>query len=244
MAGIILMIGGILVFIAGLFVFYNSNKGQQSIGKENELNKAVEIAIADGVLTSNEKNIIKDLSTTLNLDYDKIIKDAEQKISLQNGNSETALVNQNKKNGDDFEKFIVQKFNRKAFRLKGWAGDKYVNGIYADTTSQPDLHLSCNFGKQKDEFSVECKWRQKLSEKGVEFANLAQFERYKVFEQQQEHPVFIAIGIGGSGHSPEQLFLVPLAELKSNFISLEMLQKYKKTVDSRFFYDAATKILK
>ena len=244
MAGIVLMVIGFLVFIVGLFVFYTANKNDDSTTKENELSKAIEIAVADGVLTANEKNIIKELSTKRSLDYDEIIKDAEHKIALQTGNSETALVDPKKKNGDDFEKFIVQKFDRKAFRLKGWAGDKYVNGIYADTTSQPDLHLSFNFGKQKGEFSVECKWRQKLSEKGIEFANVAQFNRYREFEQQQKHPVFIAIGVGGSGQAPEQLFLVPLKNLRSNFIPLEILKNYSKTVDSKFFYDVERKVLK
>jgi len=45
----------------------------------------------------------------------------------------------NSKYGCDFKKFIVQKFDKKYFKIKQWAGDKYVDGVYADTNLDPDI---------------------------------------------------------------------------------------------------------
>ena len=244
MTGIVLMIIGILVFVVGIILYNTSNKKSSVVDNGDELNKVVEMAIADGVLTSNERKIIKQIATEKELDYDKIIKDAEKQMSQLNTDSETELIDYKKKKGDDFEKFIVQKFDKKYFRIKEWAGDKYVNGIYADTTPQPDILLEFNLKQKTTKFSVECKWRQKLYKNGIEFAKKKQFERYKDFEKKQNHPVFIAIGIGGKAILPAQLYVVPLQEIDNNFIHIKELKKYEKKVNSDFFFDIETKELK
>ena len=243
MTGIVLMIIGILVFVVGI-ILYNTSNNSIVVDNGNELNKVVEMAIADGVLTSNERKIIKQIATEKELDYDKIIKDAEKQMSQLNTDSETELIDYKKKKGDDFEKFIVQKFDKKYFRIKEWAGDKYVNGIYADTTPQPDILLEFRLKQKTTKFSVECKWRQKLYKNGIEFAKRKQFERYKDFEKKQNYPVFIAIGIGGKAISPEQLYVVPLQKIDNNFIHIKELKKYEKKVNSDFFFDIKTKELK
>lgn len=244
MIGIILMIMGFFVFIVGILLYNTSNKKSNDKDNGNELNKVIEMAVADGVLTPNERKIIKQISTEKELDFDEIIKDVEKQISEFKTDSETELIDYKKKKGDDFEKFVVQKFDKKYFRLKEWAGDKYVNGIYADTTPQPDLLLELKVKKKTAEFSVECKWRQKLYKNGVEIAKKEQFDRYKNFERKQKYPVFIVIGIGGKAISPEQLYVVPLKDINTNFIHIKRLKKYEKKVNSDFFFDPETKELK
>lgn len=244
MTGIILMIIGVLVFIAGV-IFYNSSmKTNKQNNNSNELNSAIEMAIADGVLTGNERNIIKEITTKNGLDYNKIMKDVEKQVSESKIDSETKLIDYNKKNGNDFEKFIVQKFDKKYFHIKEWAGDKFVKGIYADTTPQPDILLEFKFKQEITEFSVECKWRHNLYKGGVELAKKEQLNRYKNFENNKKIPVFIAIGIGGKGKSPKQLFVVPLKKIDNNFIHIKELNKYEKKVGSEFFFDINTKELK
>ena len=226
-------------FFAGITLYITSNKKSNPI--ENEINKVVEMAIADGNLTSSERKIIKQIATEKNLDYNKIIKDAEKQISKLKVDPETELIDYKKKNGDDFEKFIIQKFDKKYFRIKEWAGDKYVNGIYAETTLQPDILLEFNYRQKTTKFSVECKWRTKLSEDGAVFVKEKQLERYKDFEKKQKHPVFIAIGIGGKAISPEQLYIIPLQVIKNNLINIKKMNKYKKNVTENFFFNAKTK---
>jgi len=244
MIGIILMIIGVLAFVVGIILFNTSNKKNEVVDNENELEKVIEMAIADGVLTSNEREIIKQLTTEKELDYNEIITGVEKQISEFKTDSETELIDYKKKNGDDFEKFVVQKFDKKYFTIKEWAGDKYVNGTYAETTPQPDLLLEFSLKQKTSEFSVECKWRQNLYRNGVEFAKKVQFERYKNFQENKKVPVFIAIGIGGKGISPEKLYIVPLKEIDNNFIHIKKLKEYEKKVNSNFFFDFEKKELK
>ena len=101
-----------------------------------------------------------------------------------------------------------------------------------------------NLKQETTNFSVECKWRQNLFKNGIEFATEEQFERYKQFEQKQQHPVFIVIGVGGKALSPEKLYVVPLNELAGNFIPIAKLKRYEKYMDSNFFFNPKTKELR
>ncbi len=235
---------GVLIFAIGLLIYSKSAKHTNRMNTSKELDEIIEIAIVDGVLTKNERNVIKRLSVEKNLDYDSIIKETENQISNQKTDTaETELIDFNKKNGYDFEKFIVQKFDKKYFNIKEWAGDKYVKGVYAKTTPQPDILFELKVKGQMLEFSVECKWRSNYYRKGIEFAGAEQFKRYQDFEKKRNIPVFIAIGVGGTGKNPEQLFIVPLKSIDSNFISIETLSVFEKKRDSEFFFDLKTNVL-
>lgn len=207
-----------------------------------ELEKAIEVAIADGVLSSNERKLIRKLTDEKGLDYDTIIKDAESQMAELSGDDpETELVDYNKKNGHDFEKYIVGKFDRRYFKIMEWAGDKYVDGNYAKTTTQPDILFEFKLKGNKEEFSVECKWRSKFYKNGVELGTAEQIKRYKDFEREKDIPVFIALGVGGKGKSPERVFFIPLKEIDANYISIERLEKFEKNNESMFFFDIHTK---
>ena len=264
MIGIILIIIGIIVFVVGVVVYNSSTKQNERNSKKpeiskqketkneidskrnksNELDKVIEMAIADGILTDNERKLIKKIATEQELDYNEIIKNTERELSESKFESETELINYNKKKGDDFEKFIVQKFNKNYFQIKEWAGDKYVKGIYAETTPQPDILVEFNLNQNRYPFAVECKWRHNLYKGGIEFAKKDQLFRYKDYEKTKNIPVFIAIGIGGKADSPENIYVIPLRLLETNFITLKDLKKYEKDSDKYFYYDIKTKELK
>ncbi len=239
--GTVFMVIGLLTFIIGMAALI---KSKQEKPKVNILKKVIEMAIADGVLTENEKKIIAQIAIENKLDYNKIIIDVENKMLDSANDAETEIINYNKKNGDDFEKYVIQKFDDKYFKIKEWAGDKYVNGKYAKTTPQPDILLEFNLNENKFEFSVECKWRKRLYKNGVEFATKEQFKRYNNFQNEMNIPVFITIGTKGKGNKPEELFVVPLSEIKSNFIHISVLRNYKKEINSKFFFDYAAKSLR
>ena len=237
MTGIIVMIIGVLIFIVGALLYNSSKKENSQIEVDMELDKAIQMAIADGVLSNNERSIIKQIATEKGLDYKEVIKDVEQQLAESDTESETELIDYNKKQGDDFEKFVVQKFNKKYYRIKEWAGDKYVNGVYAETTTQPDILIEKETKNESAEFWVECKWRKNTNGKGVQFASEEQFKRYKNYEESRKIPVFIALGIGGKGKKPEQLYVVPLRFLDSNFITQETLKNCEKEMNQNFYYN-------
>lgn len=210
--------------------------------RDKPLEKAIEIAIADGVLSNNERKLIKTLTDEKGLDYDTIIKDAESQMAEVSGDTpEAELVDYNKKNGHDFEKYIVKRFDRKYFKILEWAGDKYVDGNYAKTTIQPDILFEFKLKDSKEAFSVECKWRSKFYKNGIELATVEQIKRYKDFEREKNIPVFMALGIGGKGKSPERVFFIPLKKISSNFIAVEQLKEFEKKNESKFYFDSATK---
>lgn len=263
MIGISLMVMGGLFILSGFFIYKSSLTADPVLAKnisltsnfvdkveanhdqaKEELNSLIELAKADGVLTQNEKRILSKKARECQLNPGKILNNIELELKENSTTPETEIVNQTKKKGDDFEKFIVQKFSKKYYKVKEWAGDKYVKGVYAETTIQPDLVLELELGNISQEFSVECKWRRIFDKGGLEFASEKQLENYKSFQKKKDIPVFIAIGVHGEPSSPEQLYVVPLEEIESNFIAMGQLKKYRKHTKSNFFFDSKTHVLK
>lgn len=204
---------------------------------DTDLNNVIAMAIADGVLTKNERETIRKIAKEKSLDYESIILDVEQKLKHNNIEAETEVIDQLKKKGNDFEKYVVEKFSKKYFKLKEWAGDKYVNGTYAETTLHPDLVLVFTLKGESRTFAVECKWRKSLYNGGIEFANTDQLARYKKFEKQQNIPVYIAVGTGGEASNPKYLSVIPLSEIETPFLSLDVLKKHNRNTEQNFFYD-------
>lgn len=71
MTGIILMIGGVLLFVIGIIAF-NTSKSKE-VKSSVEMEKIVEMAAADGVLTDNERKYINENAEEQGLDGQKII---------------------------------------------------------------------------------------------------------------------------------------------------------------------------
>lgn len=236
MTAAILIILGIILFITGV-IMYAKAPGKAKVPDTSKLTSAVDAAIADGVLTKNEKASIRKVATDELLNPDQAIHDAELKMAGLNIKPETEVIDQNKKSGNDFEKFIVQKFDKKYFHIKNWAGDKYVEGRFAETTPQPDLLMEFHLKGKRFPFAVECKWRKNERNESFEFATSEQLDRYRKYETEHKIPVFVAIGMGGEGSDPNQLFIIPLKRLKYNKISIDYLKQFEKQIDKKFYFD-------
>jgi len=64
------------------------------------------------------------------------------------------------------------------------------------------------------------------------------------YQQKEKVPVFIAIGLGGSGAAPENLYILPLREVETNFVSIKKLKMYEKEKHKNFFFDQEALTLK
>lgn len=243
MIAIILMIAGSAFLVTGIVMYSLSPKKSEPIKIDNELDNYIALVIADGVISNSEKEHLKKIATEKSLNYDSIILDIEKKLRQRLIPAETEVIDQDKKKGDDFEKFIVQKFSKKYFKIKEWAGDKYVNGHFAETTQNPDLLLEFTLHNDSKFLAIECKWRKELNNNGIEFANKEQFERYKKYQNDKDIPVFVAIGIGGEGKHPQKLYIVPLKYIKSNFISFSDFEMYEINKGKDFFFNMKTEEL-
>lgn len=260
MIGIILVVIGIVFFIVGILFLAKKNENQatetidiireensnedlinladineQNVNRNLDIEDMINIAVADGYLSENEKTALRKYAKEKSLDAEKVINFAQKKIKASNHKKEVEQIDYNKKNGNDFEKYVVKKFDNKYFSIKNWRGDKYVAGQYAEDTPEPDLLLNFSLKNKVCQFAVECKWRSKYYKGGFELSE-KDFEKYKQYEQTKEIPVFVVVGIGGTGANPENLYIIKLSSIESNFLEKNCLSKFKKEDKTRNFY--------
>ena len=112
-----------------------------------------------------------------------------------------------------------------------------LEGRFAETTPQPDLLMEFHLKGKRYPFAVECKWRKNERNESFEFATSEQLDRYRKYETEHKIPVFVAIGMGGEGSDPNQLFIIPLKRLKYNKISIDYLKQFEKQIDKKFYFD-------
>ncbi|SDA90320.1 hypothetical protein SAMN03080617_03281 [Algoriphagus alkaliphilus] len=199
---------------------------------------------ADGILTPKEEKLILEIAITEGKDPEIAINKIKKELQESEEENETELIDLNQKAGLGFEKFVIQKFDKKYFKIRNWAGDKFVDGRYADTTTQPDFQLSLNLRGQSYPLAVECKWRSEPKGDYIRFANDGQLERYKAFAKQENYPVFIVLGIGGKASDPAELYILPVQELNKSILHKSAFGKYHKKIDADFFLDQESNTLR
>lgn len=191
------------------------------------------------------KPTVEEKSEPIKVETKPILEEKSEPIKADakptaNDKTQQDDFDENKAKGDAFEKFVVKNFSRKYFTLQEWRSDKYVDGIYAVSNHFPDLEVIFNFKEKgvNEAFAIECKWRKNYYKNGIEWALNYQIKNYKEYAEKLNIPVFVVIGVGGEPEKPEELFIVPLQEMKSNTISKSELANYKKDIsETRFFWD-------
>jgi hypothetical protein len=189
------------------------------------------------IVTNNVQTVIEETKPSTVEKIESIKVDAKPTV---NEKTQQDDFDENKAKGDAFEKFVVKNFNQKYFTLQEWRSDKYVDGIYAVSNHFPDLEVIFDFKSKgiNEAFAIECKWRKNYYKNGIEWAQNYQIKNYKEYADKLSIPVFVVIGVGGEPEKPEELFIVPLQEMKSNTITKSELANYKKDIsDTRFFWD-------
>lgn len=141
---------------------------------------------------------------------------------------------------------LCKNFPKKYFTLLEWAGDKFVNGNYAETTIQPDLKIKFKNNDISVYFAVECKYRSYYYKNGIVCCSDRQLQNYKKFAIEKNMIVFIVIGVSGLATFPKELFIIPLEKIDENFLSKRFLSKFGKSnfKDNNLFFDSKTNTLK
>ncbi len=222
--GYIIIVAGILLVFWGITLI---NKP-----KTKEINNVIiepKAETTNSIFVENEQPVIDDTKSSAN--------DKKQQDDFD----------ENKAKGDAFEKYVVKNFDTHYFTLQEWRSDKYVDGIYAVSNHFPDLEVTFTFRKKNisETFAIECKWRKSYYRNGIEWAQDYQIKNYKEYADKLSIPVYVVIGVGGEPEKPNELFIVPLAEMNSNTISKSELRNYKKDLsDKKFFWDYENNKLK
>jgi hypothetical protein len=142
-----------------------------------------------------------------------------------------------KQKGNDFEGYIVRKFDQSYFRLIRWQGDIHFNGISPVANTYPDLEYEFHHRDFKKKFAIECKYRSTLFQNQFELEP-RKLDNYKKYRDEFKIDVYIVIGLKGLPTEPEELYLLPLTTFnKSNSISYQQLKDYFKSTEHNFFYD-------
>lgn len=170
----------------------------------------------------------------------------QEKISVEPIEKEKPKEPSDKEKGDDFEKFVVQKFSKKYFKVSDWTSDKFVNGVYAESNSNPDFTMRFQWKDVDKSFGVECKYRSEYYKNGIECCTERQLANYKKYESDKNQKVFIIIGVGGVASDPVELFIIPLNKIASTFLGKDFLSRYKKEnfKEANLFYDYEKDMLK
>lgn len=190
------------------------------------------MAMADGVLSENEKNVFRETLGLSESDIQSLFEQIESE--LESVQSETELIDWKRKNGLDFEKYIVRLLPDNYKNLR-WTGDKYVDGRYDESSKQPDLIFDIELNKVYS-VAIECKFKMSYYKDYLYVARKEQLDRYREFQKKSDIPVFLAIGVGGSGAHPEELFIVPLNAIKFPVVKKSYLKKFLKKLDQKLYY--------
>ncbi len=132
--------------------------------------------------------------------------------------------------GEEFEQFVQNNlFPEKDYTLVHRTDSYEQNkNRFAEDTLKPDFKFRCN--KTQKEFYVEAKYRSKFkANKRIDVISFQQLNRFKGIKNEENIPIFIVVGFGGSPSKPKELSLVPIEELKY----LELYQSFLRTYTFR-----------
>lgn len=149
--------------------------------------------------------------------------------------------------GVAFEGFVAGRFSKEYFNLIHWRSDKYVNGIYALSNSDPDLEMEYRGGGQVVPFAVECKWRSQYNHGSIEWAKNYQIKNYKEYQRRKYMYVYVVIGMGGTENEPAEMYIIPLNEIGKDqtILSREFMRPFRRdTPRHAFFLDTREMSLK
>lgn len=143
----------------------------------------------------------------------------------------------------NFAEFVMDKFDQQYYSVKKWENGRFVG----ETESLSHLpHLEVEFtSKRTINIALETIWIESFTRGGLDWATGFDLKDLKQFFFKKRMPYFIVIGVGGSEIKPRELFIVPLAKIETEFLSKADLLHYQKNkVNSSFFYDYSSNILR
>jgi hypothetical protein len=244
MAGIAVISLGLILIIVGIFILVSKNNSQTEIlanplpeKQESKLIRSEKVKPGSEI---TNKDIV-DKPSEKQQENQKQTAGIKQSV-LQKKEVASNPTDESKRKGDDFEKFVVKKFNQKYFTLKEWTSDKFIDGVYAENTLGPDLVYQFSLGDISEGLAIECKWRRKLYD-NFDVVTTQQIKNYRKFENEKNIPVFLVIGLGGEPSSPEQFYIIPLNRVNSTNLNRSFLSEFQQEINSNFYYDYKAKSL-
>lgn len=165
------------------------------------------MAAMDGVVSPNERKLIKDFTDTYGIEAKSLYRMA---FAIANNVDvpEVEFISRPEMVGRMFEDFVVSLCSDKSrFKLLAWRGDKINGEVYALENLLPDLHLRHRLDAGEVEYLIECKYRSSWGDDGIDLSS--QYVRYHNAAKDRNVELFIALGGGGTPSNPDEFFIVP-----------------------------------
>lgn len=219
-----------------------ANAGQeQTIHLKEAARWLARMAAQDGVVSPNERKLLKEFAETYGLDTNYLYR-----LAHANANDveepEVEMLNRSEHRGRQFEEFVVSLCSdRKRFTLLAWRGDKIAGDTYALENLMPDLHLRHRLDNEHEvEYHIECKYRSELVDGVLDLTSqLGRYQRMTSSKEKTE--LFLAIGIGGTPTKPERFYLIPSRMVKrDHVIKIENFSKCLCPQDQDGFHNYIT----
>jgi hypothetical protein len=112
--------------------------------------------------------------------------------------------------------------------LQEWRSDKHLEDIVPVSSRNPDLVFRMfTDATPKTFFAIECKWRAKTYDEGIDWASMGKRIIYNKFGTKLKMPIHVTFSLGGSPDQPEKCYLIPFEKIKYyDFIAQQLLNKY------------------
>jgi hypothetical protein len=127
--------------------------------------------------------------------------------------------------GDDFENYLrANVFPKEDYDLLHRTASYHGNkGDYIEASLEPDFTFRNR--ETGEVFKVEAKYRSGKYQGKVEWCKPNQLKRYQQIDRESG-PVLLALGVGGSPSSPDNVYLIPICEAKYTGFYDGFLEKY------------------
>ena len=112
------------------------------IQHNHDLEILKQMAMADGILTENEKELFRSYFQLTDKEAEDLFQSIEAELECVQ--SETEVINWKRKNGIDFEKCIVKMLNPQYYTLQEWTGDKFIDGRFCEANCNPDITVKAD----------------------------------------------------------------------------------------------------
>ena len=117
--------------------------------------------------------------------------------------------------------------------------------VATSNRSDTSLQVQYNIKEKQGSFFLRVKWIKSYSNNIIEIVTEKELQDDRAYFQIYNDPIFTIIGIGGEPVSPKLLYVIPMKTIFVNKLNINELDKYKKLkLESNFFFDTDTKILK
>lgn len=175
------------------------------------------MAASDGVVSQSEHKLLKDFAEHFNLEPTSLYRMAHA-IANNVDVPEVEYVKPQEMKGRLFENFVVSLCTGKSrFKLLAWRSDKICGDVYAIENLLPDLKVRHQIDAGEVEYFIECKYRSALPNGVLDLSSqLGRYRRMTSAETNSE--LFLAVGIGGVPHNPDQFYIIPNRMIKRDYI--------------------------